>query len=100
MWAKIGVYPWWPAQLQRPTADEHFKPKHSATDLFCVFYGTNDYNWLPPNQLKPFVETHPDYQRHAAVKNKALQRAIDEAWVYGMQRQRPDQNWTGARFVT
>lgn len=39
VWAKIGVYPWWPAQLQRPTADEHFKPKHSATDLFCVFYG-------------------------------------------------------------
>lgn len=39
VWAKIGVYPWWPAQLQRPTADEHFKPKHASTDLFCVFYG-------------------------------------------------------------
>ena len=39
VWAKIGVYPWWPAQLQRPTSDEHFKPKHAASDLFCVFYG-------------------------------------------------------------
>ena len=39
VWAKIGVYPWWPAQLQRPTAEEHFKPKHAATDMFCVFYG-------------------------------------------------------------
>lgn len=42
VWAKIGVYPWWPAQLQRPTADEHFKPKHAVSDLFCVFYG----RWL------------------------------------------------------
>jgi hypothetical protein len=39
VWAKIGNYPWWPAQLQRPTADEHFKPKHAASDSFCVFYG-------------------------------------------------------------
>lgn len=21
--------------------------------------GSNDYNWLPPNQIKPFIETHP-----------------------------------------
>jgi hypothetical protein len=59
VWAKIGNYPWWPAQLQRPVADEHFKPKHAPTDLFCVFYGSNDYNWLPATALKPFSETHP-----------------------------------------
>ncbi|EFN52066.1 hypothetical protein CHLNCDRAFT_139311 [Chlorella variabilis] len=73
VWAKIGNYPWWPAQLQRPSTEDHIKPKHSSSDLFCVFY---------------------DYSKHANVKNKALQRAVDEAWVYGMQRPRPD--WKAA----
>lgn len=45
VWAKIGVYPWWPAQLQRPSAEEHFKPKHASTDLFCVFYGGRGGRW-------------------------------------------------------
>lgn len=39
VWAKIGNYPWWPAQLQRPSTEDHIKPKHSSSDLFCVFYG-------------------------------------------------------------
>jgi hypothetical protein len=42
---QIGSYPWWPAQLQRPTQDEHFRPKHAASDLFCVFYGDLSAAW-------------------------------------------------------
>ena len=52
--------------------------------------GTNDYNWVPARDLKPFNHLAPDYTRHAAVKNRQLQAAIDEAWAHGLGRMRPD----------
>jgi hypothetical protein len=38
VWAKMPSYPWWPAQVQRPTAEQS-RIKHSPGDVFVVFYG-------------------------------------------------------------
>lgn len=41
--------------------------------------------------VKPFSHTLPDYSKLAGLRNKGLQRAIDEAWV-ALGRPRPDVN--------
>ena len=32
---------------------------HCVVRCALLYAGTNDYNWLPPSALKPFVESHP-----------------------------------------
>ena len=88
VWAKMQSYPWWPAQVQRPSA-EQARLRHSSTDIFIVFYGTADYTWLPQSDLRPFRINLPEYGRFAGSKNKGLQRAIDDAWV-SLGQPRPD----------
>ena len=88
VWAKMMSYPWWPAQVQKPSQDQ-MRLRHSSSDHFVVFYGSADYTWLPMSDLKPFRVNTPDYARLAGSKNKGLQRAIDEAYVSLGQR-RPD----------
>lgn len=88
VWAKMPTFPWWPGQVQSPQL-EHLGIKHGASDVFVVFYGTADFNWVPRKDVKPFSHTLPDYSKHSSLKNKALQRAIDEAWV-ALGRVRPD----------
>lgn len=38
VWAKMPSYPWWPAQVQRPSPDQQ-RIKHGAGDIFIVFFG-------------------------------------------------------------
>ncbi len=78
------------AQVQTPQAN-HLAIRHGANDLFVVFYGTADVSWVPRKDLKHFSPALPDYTKHAGVRNKGLQRAIDEAWV-ALGRPRPDVN--------
>ncbi len=56
-----------------------------------VFYGTADVSWVPRKDVKHFSPALPDYTKHAGVRNKGLQKAIDEAWV-ALGRPRPDVN--------
>ena len=44
---------------------------------------------MDPKDLKPFSHLLPEYTKFAAAKNKALQRAVDEAWV-SLGQGRPD----------
>jgi len=89
VWAKMQSYPWWPAQIQRPSPD-HERLNHDFTrDVFVVFYGTSDYTWIPKADVKLLDAGTAHYAKFASTKNKALQKAIDEAWVY-LGRARPD----------
>mmetsp|Transcript_29967 Transcript_29967/g.84546 ORF Transcript_29967/g.84546 Transcript_29967/m.84546 type:complete len:910 (+) Transcript_29967:348-3077(+) len=85
VWAKIGTYPWWPAQVQQAMLQEHKDIPHKATDYFLVFYGDRNVNWLPETSLRPF---HWNYERHSLVKGRNLQSSIDEAWG-AMGKDRP-----------
>jgi len=51
--------------------------------------GTADYTWIPQADVRPFSPNSPHYAKCASTKNKALQKAIDEAWLY-LGRPRPD----------
>jgi hypothetical protein len=41
------------------------------------------------SDIRPFNHADQDYARFAGIKNKALQRAVDDAWVH-LGRPRPD----------
>lgn len=45
VWAKLPSFPWWPGQIQQPTADNN-RLKHTAADQFVVFYGTNRCSYI------------------------------------------------------
>lgn len=53
--------------------------------------GSQDYSWLAATELKAFDADKQEYYKKAGIKNKALQRAIDEAWAH-LGRPRPDLN--------
>lgn len=90
VWIKLGSYPWWPGQVQHPTTDQKRLKHNQEEDVFVVFYGSKDYCWVPSMDVKPFSKVLPEYTKFAGVKNNKLQRAIDDAWVAGMGRIRPD----------
>jgi hypothetical protein len=90
VWAKIGNYPWWPAQLQRPVADEHFKPKHAPTDLFCVFYGARcRFVQALRHHLPPLLTT----PAHTHTHTRALHPTLG---VHILRAGSNDYNWLPA----
>lgn len=48
VWAKVGIYRWWPAQVCHPrNLPPKVRSKNFQVGQFCVkFFGTNDYYWL------------------------------------------------------
>ncbi|KAJ3181583.1 hypothetical protein HDU85_003525 [Gaertneriomyces sp. JEL0708] len=80
VWAKLKGYPWWPAKVQdEAELPEEVKAQKRGTSVqFPVFfYGSRDYAWFTPVDLKPFEE-HKD---SLSTKNKTtlFVKALKEA---------------------
>ena len=88
VWAKMPSYPWWPAQVQSPGIEQS-RLKHASTDTFVVFYGSADYAWLPSSDIKSFKKWDNNYRTFSKVRNKGLQRALDQVWLH-LGEDRPD----------
>ncbi len=58
VWAKVGMYRWWPAQVCLPRAlPENIRERSYAVGEFPVkFFGTNDYYWVSLGRCFAFAE--------------------------------------------
>ncbi len=58
VWAKVGMYRWWPAQVCIPRAlPENIRERSYAVGEFPVkFFGTNDFYWVSLGRCFAFAE--------------------------------------------
>jgi hypothetical protein len=78
VWAKVASFPWWPAQVEIPK-EKHKRLRHKKNDVFVVFFGENQFQWLPRDKVEPW--RCPEYSERMRTKNKDAQKAIKEALV-------------------
>ncbi len=58
VWAKVGGYRWWPAQvcLPRLLPENILKRAHQVGEFAVRFFGSNDYFWLTIRRCYGFVD--------------------------------------------
>ncbi|KAG0042803.1 hypothetical protein BGZ83_012155 [Gryganskiella cystojenkinii] len=82
VFAKLKGYPWWPARIEHdndlPENVKSKKPKQRPV-WPVFFYGSYDYGWFGPTELKPFDSVAAEKAKNALKKGNALKEAIGEA---------------------
>jgi hypothetical protein len=76
VWAKVASFPWWPAQVEIPQ-EKHKHLRCKKNDVFVVFFGDNQFQWLPRDKVEPW--RCPEYSERMKTKNKDAQKAINAA---------------------
>lgn len=58
VWAKVGIYRWWPAFILTAMGSERKERSKLCERQFCVqFLGTNDYYWVTHERVFPYSES-------------------------------------------
>jgi len=85
VWAKVGGYRWWPAQvcLPRLLPEKILKRAHQVGEFAVRFFGSNDYFWLTIRRCYGFADGD---DIHGSVNNRKsldvmYKRGIEEAKV-------------------
>jgi len=83
VWAKLGRFPYWPSK----TTEFSELPKQIAINLpssvsgsqLVYFFGSNNYNWVPENQVIDFEKGFDEYSKSKNTKTfrQALKQAHD-----------------------
>ncbi|CAG8574086.1 4595_t:CDS:2 [Paraglomus brasilianum] len=86
VYAKLRGYPWWPARIEDeselPSSVLAQKPKGSQKVWSVRFFGTRDYAWMPPRQLREFDKQLAEESLEKLKgkrKEKLLERSFMEA---------------------
>lgn len=79
VWAKLGRFPWWPAQvIDSSLADKLLKKDRSSeTDILVRFFGTYDYAWIDSAHCLSDIETK--FQERSKQRKRSFQKAVEEA---------------------
>ncbi|GJJ74399.1 hypothetical protein EMPS_06757 [Entomortierella parvispora] len=82
VFAKLKGYPWWPARIEGeddlPENVKAKKPKQRPV-WPVFFFGSYDYGWFGPNEIKSFDPASAEKAKQALKKGNALKVAISEA---------------------
>ena len=80
VWAKIGNYRWWPAQVCHPkNLPNNIRNKtHQVGEFPVRFFGTNDYFWVTRRRCFSFAEGDE------CSKNRGNQKGLDLSFERGV----------------
>eukprot|EP00850_Spirogloea_muscicola_P015060 SM000112S24002 [mRNA] locus=s112:332530:334805:+ [translate_table: standard] len=94
IWAKLGRFPWWPAQVvDGAMADAGLrKEQTSDREVLVRFFGTYDYAWV--DAVACISELHVKFADRSKSKKKSFQVGIDEALEFSKTGKLPSR-WEG-----
>lgn len=80
VWAKMRTFPWWPGKIvtkeHKDVSEKILKLELPGT-ILVYFYGSDDFAWISPSNLKPFKSNFKKFS--AESKDPELQEAAEEA---------------------
>ncbi|GJJ75106.1 hypothetical protein EMPS_07464 [Entomortierella parvispora] len=82
VFAKLKGYPWWPARIEAPEdlPDNVSSKKPKQRPIWPVFFfGSYDYGWFGPSELKAFDPASAEKAKSSLKKGNALRTALSEA---------------------
>ncbi|KAG0056624.1 hypothetical protein BGZ83_004149 [Gryganskiella cystojenkinii] len=82
VFAKLKGYPWWPARIEAPEdlPENVSSKKPKQRPVWPVFFfGSYDYGWFGPSELKAFDPTSAEKAKSSLKKGNALRTALSEA---------------------
>ncbi|CAG8509244.1 3512_t:CDS:2 [Paraglomus occultum] len=85
VYAKLRGYPWWPARIEDeselPSSVLSQKPKGAQKVWSVRFFGTKDYAWMPPRQLREFDKqvAEESLEKLKGKRKELLERSFMEA---------------------
>ena len=79
VWAKVGMYRWWPAQICVPRSlpDLIRNRQHQVGEFAVKFFGTNDYYWVNIGRCFAFAEG--DEGHKSSRSQKTLEVAFNKS---------------------
>lgn len=82
MWAKLGRFPWWPAQvLDASRADAGLqRERPSETDVLVRFFGTHDFAWVEPTSCLSDISVN--YAERSRQRKKLFAKGLEEAEAF------------------
>uniref|UniRef100_E1BNH7 Nuclear receptor binding SET domain protein 3 n=1 Tax=Bos taurus TaxID=9913 RepID=E1BNH7_BOVIN len=81
VWAKLGNYRWWPAEICNPrSVPLNIQGlKHDLGDFPVFFFGSHDYYWVHQGRVFPYVEGDKSFADGQTSINKTFKKALEEA---------------------
>ncbi|XP_055272584.1 histone-lysine N-methyltransferase NSD3 isoform X3 [Moschus berezovskii] len=81
VWAKLGNYRWWPAEICNPrSVPLNIQGlKHDLGDFPVFFFGSHDYYWVHRGRVFPYVEGDKSFADGQTSINKTFKKALEEA---------------------
>jgi len=83
VWAKMKGFSNWPGKVTDPTLTKLKRPSgnYRYKHVHCIyFFGSNDYAWIPEDQLNPYQEFKATYG--ASCKSATFRDAINKIETY------------------
>jgi len=80
VWAKMRTFPWWPGKIvtkEHKDVSEKVLSLEQPGTILVYFYGSDDFAWIAPSNLKPFKSNFKKFS--AESKDPELQEAAEEA---------------------